>query len=256
MDKNKDKALLTLILTVLFGWFGYYRLSKNQIGLFVLWLLTCGLFGIGWIVDIIFALIDYLNAPKITNITQKANFDQNNNNQLLKASTIPPNCYLYKKYDNVELFCEGDKETDFKEIKIGETIRFMQDEYNIHDSETVEVYNSEYEFAGYMYNNRLRSMVNDFLDIYSGGLVTGEISSINEAEKKVSLTLYFYKIKDTPVNQVKKSQPNVWLLNPSNKKVHCLGCRTLKNASGIQRCTDLSSARRKGYTACGVCKPF
>ncbi|MCR4889332.1 MAG: NINE protein [Ruminococcus sp.] len=88
MNNDKTKALTTLILTIFFGWFGIYRLLKGQTGLFVLWLLTCGLFGVGWIVDIIFAIIDYMDADKRT----APQLQQVNKIQPVKASntTVSP----------------------------------------------------------------------------------------------------------------------------------------------------------------------
>lgn len=82
MNNDKTKALTTLILTIFFGWFGIYRLLKGQTGLFVLWLLTCGLFGAGWIVDIIFAIIDYMDVEKRTAIKSK---NKNNYPQTIAA---------------------------------------------------------------------------------------------------------------------------------------------------------------------------
>ena len=47
-----------VIMTLLFGWTGYYRFHKKQYGLGVLYLFTFGLFGLGWLVDIFAALKD------------------------------------------------------------------------------------------------------------------------------------------------------------------------------------------------------
>lgn len=42
-------------LTLLGGWFGLHRFARHQVGLGIFYLLTAGLFGIGWIVDTIAA---------------------------------------------------------------------------------------------------------------------------------------------------------------------------------------------------------
>lgn len=53
------KRLLTAVLAFLFGNFGIHRFYLNQPGLGILYLLTCGLFGIGSIIDTIaFLLMD------------------------------------------------------------------------------------------------------------------------------------------------------------------------------------------------------
>lgn len=52
--KNQVKATdKDLVLTLLLGWAGYWRLKKGQKGLAVLWFFTLGCAGIGWLADII-----------------------------------------------------------------------------------------------------------------------------------------------------------------------------------------------------------
>jgi TM2 domain-containing membrane protein YozV len=48
--KNK---IVALILCIFLGGLGIHRFYVGKIGTGILWLLTGGLFGIGWIVDII-----------------------------------------------------------------------------------------------------------------------------------------------------------------------------------------------------------
>lgn len=49
-QKNKGVAL---VLCVLLGYMGIHRFYVGKIGTGILWLLTLGCFGIGWIVDIV-----------------------------------------------------------------------------------------------------------------------------------------------------------------------------------------------------------
>ena len=49
----------TIVLTVLFGWLGYYRFYKKQKGLGILYIFTIGLCGIGWAVDVVSAILSY-----------------------------------------------------------------------------------------------------------------------------------------------------------------------------------------------------
>lgn len=53
-----------LLIAIFFGWLGGYRFYKRQIGLGVLYLLTCGILGIGWIVDIFSAFREMSNKAK------------------------------------------------------------------------------------------------------------------------------------------------------------------------------------------------
>lgn len=51
-ESPKNKTLL-LILSIFFGYFGIHRFYVGKIGTGILWLLTFGLFCVGWIVDVI-----------------------------------------------------------------------------------------------------------------------------------------------------------------------------------------------------------
>ena len=61
MDKNG------ILLAVLFGWCGGYRFYKKQTDLGLVYLFTFGLFGIGWIVDIIISLTSKPDSNPPTN---------------------------------------------------------------------------------------------------------------------------------------------------------------------------------------------
>jgi TM2 domain-containing membrane protein YozV len=54
-DKNK---LTTLLLCIFLGGLGIHRFYVGKIGTGIVWLLTGGLFGIGWIVDIVMIAVD------------------------------------------------------------------------------------------------------------------------------------------------------------------------------------------------------
>lgn len=49
-SKNKTTAL---ILAIIFGWAGVHRFYAWKAGTGILWLLTCGMFCFGWVVDIV-----------------------------------------------------------------------------------------------------------------------------------------------------------------------------------------------------------
>jgi TM2 domain-containing membrane protein YozV len=54
-DKNKITALL---LCIFLGGLGIHRFYVGKIGTGIVWLLTGGVFGIGWLVDIIMIAVD------------------------------------------------------------------------------------------------------------------------------------------------------------------------------------------------------
>lgn len=78
------------ILTLLFGWAGYYRFKHNQIGLGIFYLLTVGAFGIGWIVDIIISinkdLIPYVDNQ---NKLKTDNFNEFVQHEIANADNCP-----------------------------------------------------------------------------------------------------------------------------------------------------------------------
>lgn len=81
-----------IIVAVLLGWLGGYRFYKKQYGLGVLYLLTFGLFCIGWIVDIIVAIKEYKGNAAPSPISQ---------DPTAQVQTVPiePTFYLHSSKD-------------------------------------------------------------------------------------------------------------------------------------------------------------
>ena len=67
---------MVVLMTVLFGWMGYYRFHKKQMGLGVVYLLTGGIFGIGWLVDIFAAIKDEAPQASTMQTNKEANAEQ------------------------------------------------------------------------------------------------------------------------------------------------------------------------------------
>lgn len=58
---------LDFIICFLLGWLGIHKFRERKIGMGILYLLTFGLFGIGWIVDSVIYLIRAFKGPVIDN---------------------------------------------------------------------------------------------------------------------------------------------------------------------------------------------
>lgn len=50
---SRKNKMVALLLCIFLGEFGFHRFYTGKIGTGLLYLLTCGFFGIGWIIDII-----------------------------------------------------------------------------------------------------------------------------------------------------------------------------------------------------------
>lgn len=59
-----------LLLAIFLGWAGGYRFYKKQIGLGILYLLTGGIFFIGWFVDIFLAIREMMGVNSAPSIIQ------------------------------------------------------------------------------------------------------------------------------------------------------------------------------------------
>ncbi|MCI7146448.1 MAG: TM2 domain-containing protein [Clostridiales bacterium] len=50
--------LITLLLAIFLGWLGVHKFYEGKIGMGIVYLLTCGVFCIGWVIDIVKILLN------------------------------------------------------------------------------------------------------------------------------------------------------------------------------------------------------
>lgn len=71
MQKPKN-IILELVLCIALGWAGGHKFYNKKIGMGILYLLTYGLFGIGWLIDTIILIVNLIKEKKTLEIPSPA----------------------------------------------------------------------------------------------------------------------------------------------------------------------------------------
>lgn len=181
---NND-LLLTCLVTVFLGCFGVHKFMKGEIGLGLLYLFTCGGFGIGWIIDSfisIYRLIkNYTDKSRKAPIFIESNylFEEIIDDYVLK--------YKYeKKIAGVEY-----RNLDFSILK-NNYINFKL-EKNEFDNKSIKLMLNNIHL-GYIYKDD--DMIRDMIYNYSNNpewKIVVWLKKIDELNKQLSYQIAFYK---------------------------------------------------------------
>ena len=98
------------IITLLFGWLGAHKFMQKKYVLGIVYLFTMGLFGIGWMIDVVLALIKMVNGGQ-----QEATVQEPNTSSLVYKPS--DNSLTERKYTHSQI--EGMKKADILEMASG-----------------------------------------------------------------------------------------------------------------------------------------
>lgn len=186
-DKQKQTNLIVeLLLCVFLGCFGAHRFYVGKIKSGLAYFFTIGLFGFGWIFDIIALLVRLLSgrkAPKPETIS------------LMPAEGH----YLAYKYDDVKFYPPAEiiSKVNKKYLQPGAEIHLIQEPKNKYDSRAVALYISGNKI-GYLLKGTLQDMANDYIE--SGWPIRCVLSGLkfSGGEYKGYVHLFFYRKSTKP----------------------------------------------------------
>ncbi len=196
LNTKKINPIAYFIITWLFGCLGVHHFIDGKVGKGILYLFTGGLFGIGYLIDLVKSFIAIFNKPDRVPEPLNYTFD--------KPELLPEPADGEKDCDFPYLsWCHGDEYAAYvyeKEIccidnKVpklancgGKELTFVQEPENEYDSSAVAIYLDEQKL-GYVYRGKTQDMINDWKrkDWYFIGIVN-KYSSV-----KITYKIAFYK---------------------------------------------------------------
>lgn len=172
-----------LLVTILFGWLGVHKFMEKKTGLGIAYLLTLGLFGIGWLVDIVIAI----NKLKKTSVSNQSDSSNSNSHLLQNDSST---------YDDND---EEEPEADSNRINFNVAgVTFNNDDGTSRQS----ILKNFYQSKGYN-KNHVEFKIYDFegspaVAVYAKGLMIGNVPKeyvqiiINNLD---TLRIYHFRVK-------------------------------------------------------------
>lgn len=204
-----DKTI-TLILCIFLGYLGIHRFAAGKIKSGILYLFTFGLFGIGWIVDIVLICTDsFLPKQTTTSVRTTPQPAQKNTTtqtpvprpaptptpaperQYIPMPSFPGVADDYGlKYQYENELCLINTTAAELNAKLGEEIIFKQEPENEHDNQAVAVFQDNRRL-GYIYKGQTQEMANRWLE--NGTPLLGFVSLVDTEQNKIKYKIGFYK---------------------------------------------------------------
>lgn len=218
---SKYDKKVTLILCVFLGWLGVHRFYAGKTASGILYLLTCGACGVGWLVDIILIILDkfkdgsgnYITSPasstapaptaSTSELSTGKTADTKSEATTKSETKIPSEIDgmpLAYKYFDVDICVISGQEPDYDAIadklSNGSVILSLEVEPdNQYDAKAVKVMH-EGSKLGYLYKGKIKDMAYDYLK--SGRPIYSCLSSIDLDTNKMKMFIGFYYKKTYP----------------------------------------------------------
>lgn len=147
---NEEKTIPKFIITLLFGWLGVHKFMAGKTGMGFLYLLTFGLFGIGWIIDTVKSF-PYSSASQHHQKQPLDDFIDKQNYTELAQPKLREEVFTFKVEHNVDFPKYPNEDTDIP----GETYVYDKrgnficraDGENINDADAAYLVRNGYDIA-------------------------------------------------------------------------------------------------------------
>ena len=199
LNHAKPVSTIDLVLTVLLGWAGYWRFRQGQLGLGILWLLTGGVFLFGWLIDIILAVIAYLEQRRAAPQPLPASAPMQRIPVVPVPAPVQPQKPAFPAvlgtqakryaYDAVQLYTVPQEAPALHQLRMYGAVMFHFEPQNQYDPRAVYATLDGIKL-GYLYKGTLQDMAHDFAQ--RGGAMIGILSGI-DAAGVISVDVAFYE---------------------------------------------------------------
>lgn len=213
MSKPTHNKYMILFICIFLGCFGVHRFIVGKYKSGLLYLCTVGLFGFGWLVDIVLICLNKFpgldnsstSSPNYTApvFQETKSFNAFNSehvqtetssiNELPNSIDSIPRAYYY---ENVDVCIIKEEKPDFSRLKEFEDVVLSLEPTNPYDPKAIKISTADSMKVGYLYRGKLKDMAYDFLTLHNP--VRAKISNISD--EKITINLAFYRKGSTWVS--------------------------------------------------------